>query len=87
MQCAYDIDTKNSLDKPQDDGPHDDNRDISEDKEEDASNHNIILSPEIIQNFWISQVLMLATPKVSLKSSYETIWQDAIIFQRALSDA
>jgi hypothetical protein len=31
--------------------------------------------------------LMLATPKVSLKSSYETIWQGAIIFQRALSDA
>jgi len=70
MQCAYDIDTKNSLDKPQDDSPHHDNRDIGEDKEENASNHNIILSSEIIQNFQISQVFALVSQELWLELAH-----------------
>lgn len=39
MECASNIDAKNALDKPQNNGTHHDNRDIGEYKEENASNH------------------------------------------------
>jgi hypothetical protein len=85
MQRPDNIDTKNSLEKPQNDSSHHDNSDVGQYKEENASNHNKNC-PEIIQNFLFEQVLMLATQKVWIKSTYELIWQDTHIFQRIVSD-
>jgi len=55
MECTCDIDTKKSLDKAQDNGPHHDNRDIGEHKEENSSYHSF----QIIQKLRKSQVLYL----------------------------
>lgn len=59
MERATNINTKQSLDKSENNSAHHDNRDISEHKEKNTSNH----SPQIIQKFEKSQVLTLEYEK------------------------
>lgn len=82
MERACDIDTKNSLDKPQNNRTHHDNRDVGEYKEENASNH----SPEIIQKFQISQVLTLVSQKYSLQSELMSLYKKTLRYFRELSE-
>lgn len=64
MERTGNIDTKNPLNKGQDNRPHHDNRDVGQDEEKNASYH----SPQIIQKFKKSQVPTLVSQKYSLQS-------------------
>lgn len=63
MQCPDNIDTKNSLEKPQNDSSHHDNRDVGQYKEENASNHNSIFVLRLYRIFSSSKYWCLQLRK------------------------